>query len=332
MALVGGLGTRLRPLTLDTPKQMLPILHRPMLEWVVEGLARHGVDEVVLSIGYRPDAFQGAYPDDRCLGVALRYAVEPEPLDTAGAIRFAAMAAGLDERFIVVNGDVLTDLDVTALVAFHDARGAEATIALHRVTDPSRFGVVPTDAQGRVSAFVEKPSVGEAPTDLVNAGTYVLEPSVVARIDEGRRVSMERETFPALVAAGTLFAHDDWGAYWLDAGTPADYIQAHVDVIQGRRSGPPVDSIHPDAEVRSSDVHSSVVGPGANVGEGTVLACAVVLDRAVIGDGAQITESVIGPGATIGAGAILEGCVIGRDEVVAPDARLHGARIPDGGS
>src|SRR5690349_21331540 len=187
-----------------------------MLEWVVAGLAAHGVDEAVLSVGYRPDAFREAYPDGCCAGVTLRYAVEPEPLDTGGAIRFAAIEAGVDERFLVVNGDVLTDLDVSSLIAFHAEQGAEATLALHKVDDPSRYGVVPTDSEGRVVAFVEKPPPGEAPTDLINAGTYVMEPSVIDRIPGGRRVSIERETFPAMVADGRLFARDDGGVYWLD--------------------------------------------------------------------------------------------------------------------
>src|SRR5690606_24648034 len=148
---------RLRPLTFTTPKQMLPIIHKPMIEHVVAHLASHGITEAVLSMGYKPDAFVEAYPDGVCAGVALHYAIEPEPLDTAGAIRFAALDAGIDERFVVVNGDVLTDLDLGALIGFHDSHGAEGSIALHRVEDPSAFGVVPTDDDGRVLAFVEKP-------------------------------------------------------------------------------------------------------------------------------------------------------------------------------
>ena len=206
VVLVGGEGTRLRPLTLTTPKQMLPVGGRPMIERVLGHLAQHGIDQVVLSLGYRPDAFIDAYPDGSCAGVGLTYAVEDAPLDTAGAIRFAAREAGLDETFVVVNGDVLTDLDVTALMAFHRERGAEATVALTPVDDPSAFGVVPTDEHGRVLAFIEKPPPGQAPTNLINAGTYVLEPSVLARIPGGRRVSIERETFPALVADGRLYA------------------------------------------------------------------------------------------------------------------------------
>ena len=206
VVLVGGEGTRLRPLTLSAPKQMLPIVGVPMIERVLGHLARHGVDEAVLSLGYLPDAFMEAYPDGRAAGIRLFYAVEPEPLDTAGAVRFAATLAGIAETFVVVNGDVLTDLDLTSLVAFHRERRAEGTIALHPVADPSAFGVVPTDEEGRVTAFVEKPPRDEAPTNEINAGTYVLEASVLARIPEGGRVSIERETFPAMVRDRRLFA------------------------------------------------------------------------------------------------------------------------------
>src|SRR5688572_28323156 len=222
VVLVGGFGTRLRPLTQHTPKQMLPVVHRPMVERVVAHLGEHGVDEAILALGYRPDAFQAAYPDDRCAGVRLHYAIEPEPLDTAGAIRFAALDAGIAERFLVLNGDVLTDLDVGAQVAFHERIGAEGTIALHRVEDPSAFGVVPTDAEGRVTTFIEKPPPGEAPTDLINAGTYVLEPSVLERIHAGAPVNVEPVTFPAMVADGSLYAFDG-DTYWVDAGTPTTY-------------------------------------------------------------------------------------------------------------
>ena len=232
VVLVGGFGTRLRPLTLHRPKQMLPVLDRPMIEWVAGWLAANGVDEVVLSLGYRPEAFTEAYPDGRCAGVRLRYAVEPEPLDTAGAVRFAALAAGLDraaEPFLVVNGDVLTTLDIGELVALHKARGAEGTIALTPVEDPSRYGVVPIEADGRVIAFIEKPPREEAPSNWINAGTYVLEPSVLDRIPDGRKVSIERETFPALVAEGRLYALQS-EASWVDAGTPAKCLHGRLEV------------------------------------------------------------------------------------------------------
>jgi len=331
--LVGGFGTRLRPLTLHTPKQMLPVVNRPMIEWVIGHLARFGVDLAVLAMGYRPDDFSAAYPDGTCAGVGVRYAVEPEPLDTAGAIRFAATDAGIDERVVVVNGDVLTDLDVGALVALHDRVGAEATIALHEVDDPSRYGVVDIDDEGRVRAFVEKPVPGTEPTNLINAGTYVLEPSALDRIAQGRRVSIERETFPAMVADGTLFATADGGVYWLDTGTPDAYLRAQVDVLEGRRSVPErVDPLERDPSARvapSAVVRSSVLAAGAQVGEGAEIIESVLHVNATVGAGAHVHRSIVGEGATVGDGASVRGLsVIGYGESVAAGADLQGARIP----
>jgi len=328
VVLVGGFGTRLRPLTRSTPKQMLPVANRAMIERVVEHLGRYGVTEAVLSLGYRPDAFVEAYPDGRCAGVDLHYAVEPEPLDTAGAIRFAATDAGIAERFLVVNGDVLTDLDVSALVAFHERAGAEATIALTKVEDPSAYGVVPTDADGRVEAFIEKPPREEAPTDLINAGTYVLEPSVLTRIPADVPVNVERVTFPAMVADGTLYALDG-GAYWIDAGTPPTYLAANLDLVSGRR-GAPEPAVDPSAEV-TGEVERSVVGPGCRVEHGARVAGSVLLAGAVVEAGAVVADSVIGPRARIGGGAVVaSGSVVGDDIAVPAGARVQAQKLPEG--
>lgn len=314
VVLVGGEGTRLRPLTLTTPKQMLPVGGRPMIERVLEWLSRHGVDEAVLSLGYRPDAFLKAYPDGEACGVRLHYAVEDSPLDTAGAIRFAAGEGGVDSTFLVVNGDVLTDLDVTALVGFHRRQGAEATIALTPVDDPSRFGVVPTDDDGRVLAFIEKPPPGEAPTNLINAGTYVLEPSVLERIPSDRRVSIERETFPALVADRTLFALGS-AAGWLDAGTPATYLAANLAYAPMGPGG-----------ARATE---SVIADDVVLGEGAVVDRSVVMDGVVIGAGVRVVESVIGPGVRVGDGAmVLDLTVLGDGYIVEAGAELSEARLP----
>lgn len=328
VVLVGGFGTRLRPLTNHRPKQMLPIVNRPMIEHVVGHLANYGVDDVVLSLGYRPDAFSAAYPDGRCAGATLHYAIEPEPLDTAGAIRFAALDAGIDERFLVLNGDVLTDLDIGAFLAFHESRGAEATIALHRVDDPSRYGVVPTDGEGRVVQFVEKPPRGEAPTDLINAGTYVFEPAVVDRIPAGRRVSVERETFPALVADRSLYALDD-GCYWIDTGTPCEYVQAQIDLVDGVR-GAPVEGIHRSADVSAdASVKRAVVGARAVIAAGARVEAAVLLAGAGVEADAVVDGSVIGERAVVGAGAhVTGGSVVGDGHVVGRGERLDGVRVP----
>jgi mannose-1-phosphate guanylyltransferase len=313
------------------PKQMLPVVGVPMIECVFEMLSKHGITEVVLSLGYLPDHFISAYPDGSIAGVKISYAVEPEPLDTAGAIKFAAEYAGIDETFLVVNGDVLTDLDVSALIAFHQARGAEGTIALHPVEDPSRFGVVVTDADGRVDAFIEKPPREEAPTNLINAGTYVFEPSVLSRIDSGRKVSVERETFPALAAAGTLYAMAD-DAYWLDTGTPATFLQANIDVLNGRDSERIVKDLvgttwrHETSRVAASArLVNTVVDRDCVVGENVVLEGVILMPGAVVHDHVQIRSSIIGPRAVIGSTSVLgPTCVVGAEVTVAAGSQLSG--------
>ncbi|HUI03713.1 MAG TPA: NDP-sugar synthase [Acidimicrobiales bacterium] len=330
VVLLGGEGTRLRPLTYTTPKQLLPVVEVPMLERVLGHLGRYGVDDAVLSLGYRPDAFTAAYPDDVAAGVHLEYAVEAEPLDTAGAIRFAAHSAGIAETFLVVNGDVLTDLDVGALVAFHRGHGAEATLHLTAVDDPSRFGVVPTDADGRVLEFVEKPPAGEAPTNLINAGTYVLEPSVLARIPAGRRASVERETFPELAAVGAVYALAS-DAYWLDAGTPLAYLRANTDLIDGTRPGPPAPGCRQlapgvwglgAAEVRGEVAAPSFLGRGAVVEAGARVARSVVGAGARVARGASVESSVLLPGVRVGPGAKVAGSVLGRRAVIAENCEI----------
>ena len=291
--LVGGQGTRLRPLTDSTPKQMLPIVDVPMVERVLAHLARSGVTDAVLSLGYKPDVFLAAYPDGRCGGVGITYAVEPEPLDTAGGIAFAARTAGITETFVAVNGDVLTHFRVCDLIEFHLARGASASIHLTPVEDPSAFGVVPTETDGRVLAFVEKPPPGEAPTNLINAGTYVLEPSVLDLVPAGGRVSMERDVFPALVDAGSLYAlaSDD---YWLDTGTPAKYLQANLDLIEGKAFVGAGAVVAPSALV-----DGSVIGAGARVGAGAQVVGSLVMPGAVVQEGAVVKRSIVSADNTV---------------------------------
>ncbi|MGH9150438.1 MAG: nucleotidyltransferase family protein, partial [Acidimicrobiales bacterium] len=206
VVLVGGAHGSLRALTGPAPAQLLAVAEVPAIERVIRHLAGAGVNEVVLSMEHAPDAFIAAFPSGRCAGVAVTYAVEPVALDTAGAIRFAARRAGLDREFIAVNGDVLTSIDLAALLDFHRSRRAEATVALTGVDDPSPYGVVSTEPDGRVRAFLEKPAPSQAPSRLVNAGVYVLEQAVLDRIAADRPVNVEREIFPSLVEAGSLYA------------------------------------------------------------------------------------------------------------------------------
>ncbi len=328
--LVGGQGTRLRPLTYETPKQMLPLVGVPMIEGVFASLATHGVTEAVLSLGYLPDRFTEAYPDNVIAGLPVRYAVEPTPLDTAGAIRFAAESAGVDDTFLVVNGDIVSDLDVSRLVAFHRRRAARATIALHPVKDPSHFGVVPTDEDGRVLAFVEKPPADEAPTNMINAGYYVFEPRALDLVAPDRPVSVERETFPALAAEGSLYALGD-DAYWLDTGTPHAYLTANIDVLTGRRATPAPGVVggswrHPSATVdASASVRRSVVDRECVVGADVVIEDSVLLPGAVVQSGCAVRWSIIGPEAVVGTRSTLgPTCVVGAKEHVAAESELSG--------
>ncbi len=309
VVLVGGHGTRLRPLTNDVPKAMLPIGGVPMIERMVGHLSSHGITEVVLSMGFLPDAFVEGYPDGTCAGTPLHYAVEPEPLDTAGAIAFAAAHAGIDETFLVQNGDILTDLDMGVLISVHQETGAEGTIALTSVDDPSRYGVVPTDVSGRVMGFVEKPAPGEALTHNVNAGTYVLEPSVLGRIPTGQRVSVERRVFPEMAAEGTLYAVAS-DATWVDTGTPVTYLRANLDTL--------------------ADPSGSVVDGSARVRASATVERSVVLAGASIGENAVVQDSIIGPGATVGASARVVGhSVLGTAAVVAEGEHLTDQRRPE---
>lgn len=327
VVLVGGFGTRLRPLTLTTPKPMLPVGHRPIVENLVSMLSAAGVTEVVLGLGFKPEPFMEAFPDGTCAGIRLHYAVEPEPLDTAGAIRFAADHAGIDDTFVVVNGDVLTDLDVSTLISFHRAKGAEATIHLTPVDDPSAYGVVAMADDGRVERFVEKPAPGTAPSNLINAGTYVLEPSVLGRIPAGRKVSIERETFPSIVADGRLFAMatDD---YWIDTGRPEPYLRANLDMIDGVRRTLNATPVEPGARIdASASVTHSLVSNGAVVGPGAIVSDSVLLGTAVVEDGAHVRGSIVM--GRVGSRASIADTVVGAQGRVDDSSVLANALVPD---
>lgn len=327
VVLVGGFGTRLRPLTNDVPKPMLPVANRPMIVRLAERLAAGGVTDIVLALGFKPDVFREAFPGDLLEGiegpVRLHYAVEPEPLDTAGAIRFAAEAAGVTGTFVVANGDVMTSLPIRTLIDFHRSTGAEASIHLTPVDDPSAFGVVEIESDGRVRRFVEKPSPGETESNTINAGTYVFEDSVLARIDSGRRVSVERETFPALVADGALagLATDH---SWIDTGRPEFYLAANLDLVASEGRGGVVSGT---AQVHSSArIVNSVIGEGSVVGPQAEIIDSVLLPGARVGQGAQVVGSLLW--GQVADGICIENCVIGREAVVA-DGPLKDCRVPE---
>lgn len=310
--LVGGQGTRLRPLTLTTPKPMLPVAGVPFVTHQLRRLADAGIDHVVLATSYRPEVFEQHFGDGGGHGLRLSYVVEHEPLGTGGAIRNAA--AALDpgaDPVVVQNGDVLSGHDLAAQVARHRDAGAVATLHLVTVDDARAYGCVPTDAGGRVLAFHEK--MPEPVSNQINAGCYVLDRSVIESIPAGTVVSVERETFPALLAAGAIVIGVVDDAYWLDVGTPAAYVRASSDIVRGVLGPPAQDAlIDPSAAVdpTASIVDGTALGPGVRVDAGAVVAGSVVQRGAHIGAGATVTRSAIGAGAEIAPGVVLTDAVV----------------------
>jgi len=330
VVLVGGEGTRLRPLTETLPKPLLPLMDRPSLDHVLDHLARHGVHEVVLSSPYLEEMFE-PFIGSRRGDPAITWITETAPLGTGGAIVNALFALG-DEPFFALNGDILTDLDLTAMFELHRERRAEATIALHHVEDARAFGLVLTDPDGRVREFREKPEL-PVPGDI-NAGTYLLDPKVLTAWTAGEHVSIEREVFPAVIAAGhevSAFLSD---AYWLDLGTPAQYLQAHFDLFEGKVRGvsypaPWVEGTA-DVDLRAHLGRWVAVGAGVTIGAGAQVDDSVIHRGARVDGQARIVASVLGPGSRVGSGATLMGCVLGEGSWVPDGAELDGARVPAG--
>jgi mannose-1-phosphate guanylyltransferase len=328
VVLVGGQGTRLRPLTETIKKELLPLVGRPSLDRVLDHLARHGVHEVVLSSSYLEESFR-EFLQARTGDPAITWITEREPLDTGGAIAHALSHLD-DEPFFALNGDILTDLDLTALAAFQRERRAAVTIALHRVEDARPFGLVAADPDGRVRAFREKPS--ELVGGLINAGTYVLERGVLEPWDRGVRVNLEREIFPALIANGAAVFGFLSGAYWLDLGTPEKYLQAHADLLDGRVAAEPAlpaPFVDPSASVDPSVRlgRHVVVGPEASIQARADLDESVLLRGARVEEGAVIRRSILGPLSGVGRAARLVGAVLGEASTVAPGADLVDARV-----
>ncbi|MFN2524884.1 MAG: sugar phosphate nucleotidyltransferase [Actinomycetota bacterium] len=323
LILAGGLGTRLRPLTHTRPKHLLPIANVPHIEHVLDLLQRTGVSEVGLLTSYLASSFAGVVDRERHRGLNLRVAHEEEPLGTAGALRNAAsLVAG--ETFFAFNGDILTNADLSALLAFHRERAAEATIMLRPVEDPSAFGVVPTDESGRVLGFIEKPPPEAAPTNMINAGVYVFESSVLDRIPVGRVWSAERELFPGLVEEGARLYAWATDSYWMDIGTPESFLRANLDALDGRYKsnsiGPP-DSRRVLAASRvrvaeSARVSSACLGEGCVVEANARVEESVLLPGAVVSESAIVRESILGEGARIAAGARMNGATVGDGEKV----------------
>ena len=358
--LVGGEGTRLRPLTSTVPKPVVPLVDRPFIAFMLEWLQRNGVDDVIMSCGFLATAVRNVLGDGSRYGVRLRFVEEPSPLGTAGALKYAESL--LDERFYMLNGDTLTDLDLTAQLAQHERTGAVGTLALVPVDDPSSYGLVRLQPDNAVREFVEKPSPDQIDTNLVSAGAYVLERSVLDLIPPDQNVSIEREIWPQLVGNGLYGCPHD--AYWMDIGTPQRYLQGTFDIIEGRvhtavadRLGDSYLALADDASIEGRVIPPALVeerceiaagahvgplvvlGDGVVVGEGTVVERSVVLQGAEIGRDCVLRDCIVAAGARIGdrtqvtGSAVLgEGVTIGADNVVTRGARIFpGVEIPDGG-
>ncbi len=333
VVLVGGQGTRLRPLTLSAPKPMLPTAGVPFLEHLLSRIRAIGVRHVVLGTSYKAETFTDYFGDGSAFGLEIDYLVEDEPLGTGGAIRNVAGALRAD-TVLVFNGDILAGVDLRQLLNTHQENDADVTLHLVKVADPRAFGSVPTGPDGRVQAFLEK--TDNPPTDQINAGCYVFKRSVLESIPAGRVVSVERETFPGLLERGArIFGHVD-SSYWLDLGTPAAFVQGSADLVTGvaptqALPGSVGEFLTLDGATVASDAiltGGSTVGRGASVAPGAVVDATVVFDGAVIGDGARVSRSVVGAGARIGNGAVITDAVIGDGAVIGDRCELiAGIRI-----
>ncbi len=322
IVLVGGEGTRLRPLTSDVPKPAVTLVDRPFLAYAIEWLAAHGVSEIVLACGFLPEVLREALGDEEeRAGVRITYVAEPEPLGTAGAIRFAAEAIAdrLGDRFFALNGDVLADLDLSALMRAHRERGARATIGLHPVDDSSAYGLVRCDEEGRVLEFLEK--TGETVPGEINAGAYVLERSVLDLVPAGRACSIEREVFPRLVGDGLRGLLLD--GYWMDIGTPERYLQASWDILERAvhtRVEPTAPGLLVVADAAIDEEAQvgprAVVSAGCRVERGAEVSDSVLLEGCTVARDALVQGSILAPGAEVEPGAVLRNAVVGRDERV----------------
>jgi mannose-1-phosphate guanylyltransferase len=363
--LVGGQGTRLRPLTSAVPKPVVRLVDRPFIAFMLEWLRRHGIDDVIMSCGFLADGVRSVLGDGSQLGVKLRFVEEPEPRGTAGALKLAEPM--LDERFLMLNGDVLTDIDLTAQIAQHERSGARATLALVPVADPSAYGLVILREDRSVRDFVEKPSspsgddADAIESNLISAGAYVLEREILELVPPERNVSIEREVWPRLVDNGLYGFPSE--SYWLDIGTPARYLQGTFDIIEGNvktavcdRLGDGWAAIAPDVELHGRVIPPAVIergvkiAAGAHVGSLVVLAenvtvgagssveRAVVLQGTSIGAGCELRDCILAPGCSVGdgthisGGAVLgEGVSVGARNVITRGARIFpGVQLPDG--
>jgi mannose-1-phosphate guanylyltransferase len=337
--LVGGQGTRLRPLTCNTPKPMIPLMNQPFIEHMLEQLRAQGIDEVVLAVQYLADHFRKALGDGSRLGLKLHIVEEPQARGTAGAVKNVEHL--LDGTTFVFNGDVMTDLDLRAMLDFHHERGSKLTIALTPVEDPTAFGLVETDANGRISRFLEKPRAEDVTTDMINAGTYIVEPELFRYVPPNEHYMFERGLFPVVLQTGDPMYGYPSRAYWTDVGQPATYLEVHHDILIGKvryqfRGRQIADRVWLED---GADIHDSaqivgpvLLGPEVRVERGArIIGPTVIGARSVIGTNAMIEGAVLWEDNIIGEGASLRSCVVGRGNRIGAKAHIaDGTIISDG--
>lgn len=315
--LAGGKGTRLRPLTIHTPKPIVPIFDRPFLRYQIDLIKQvPEIDEVILSLNYQPRRIEEIFGDGSELGIKIRYVVEPAPLGTAGAIRYAGDQ--LTESVVVFNGDVLTEIDLAGVIRLHRERQAKATIVLTPVENPMAYGLVETDAQGNIQRFLEKPKADEITTNRINAGIYVLEPDTFDRIPKDVPWSIERSYFPSLVERGETFVGYVYEGYWIDIGTPEKYAQVHRDIMDGRFGAGPFSGL---------GASQALVSPSARVDEGAIIEGPCFIDEGcVVKAGAKVGRwSVLGRNTQVEAGAVVDGSIIWPNGRIGSEAQVHDA-------
>jgi mannose-1-phosphate guanylyltransferase len=324
--LVGGEGTRLRPLTNNTVKAMVPVLNRPFIWYVIEHLKEHYVDTIVLAMGYKPDSVRNYFNINSIPGIKLVYSEEPEPLGTAGAVKYAEQYIDNNEPFFVLNGDIFTDMNLTEMLQVHRKHHAKITISLTPVEDPTRFGVVETDSQQRVKRFVEKPSRDQITTNLINAGVYILEHDVLERIPYGIKSMFERDTFPQLIEEGKPVYGYPTYTYWMDMGTPDKYIQLNFDLLNGKS---PVSGLHPDnIPSDAKQVGPVSIDSGCKIGKNITLNGPLVIGPdCIIGDNAAVEKSIIWHNVKIGNHSVIKNSIVLNDTIIADSTNVNNTII-----
>jgi mannose-1-phosphate guanylyltransferase len=311
LILAGGKGTRLRPLTLNTPKPIVPVANEPFLLYQVDLMKSGGINEVILSLSYQPRKIEDLLKDGADYGISIRYAVEGTPLGTGGAFKNAENH--IDSPTVVFNGDVLTGLDLSAVIAKHKQTGAVATIVLIGVEDPTAYGLVETASDGSVQRFLEKPSPSEITCNTINAGVYVLEPSVLRYMPKGEPYSFERGLFPTLLEKKELVMSYVLDKYWIDIGTPQKYLEVHHDILAGRFASTRIPALN----------SKSIIDPEVTIRNGVRIENSVIGRNCRIEEGVHIVDSVIWPGTTVDTDSHIQGAIIGKGCYVGRSASLR---------